>query len=55
MIPNLELTILQGLINNEEFARKVLPYVKDSYFESSTSRQIFQLCAGHFVEYGRGI
>ena len=52
MIPNLELTILQGLINNEEFARKVLPYVKDSYFESSTSRQVFQLCSRHFVEYG---
>ena len=52
MIPNLELTILQGLINNEQFARKVLPYVKDSYFESPTSRTLFSLCAEHFVEYG---
>ena len=52
MIPNLELTILQGLVNNEQFARKVLPYVKDSYFESSTSRSIFQQVSGYFVEYG---
>ncbi len=52
MIPNLELTILQGLINNEQFARKVLPYVKDSYFESSVSRTLFSLCSEYFVEYG---
>ena len=52
MIPNLELTILQGLINNEQFARKVLPYVKDAYFESSISRTLFSLCAEYFVKYG---
>jgi archaellum biogenesis ATPase FlaH len=52
MIPNLELTILQGVIQNEQFARKVLPYVKDSYFESSTSRIIFQQTAEYFVQYG---
>jgi len=52
MIPNLELTILQGLINNEQYARKVLPYVKDAYFEASASRTLFQLCSEYFVEYG---
>ena len=52
MIPNLELTILQGLINNEQYARKVLPYVKDAYFEASTSRTLFQLCSKYFIEYG---
>tara|TARA_Y100001938_G_scaffold113363_1_gene155544 strand:+ start:209 stop:1591 length:1383 start_codon:yes stop_codon:yes gene_type:complete len=52
MIPNLELTILQGLVNNEQFARKVLPYVKDAYFEASTSRTLFSLCSEHFVKYG---
>ena len=52
MIPNLELTILQGLVNNEQFARKVLPYVKDAYFEASTSRTLFSLCSKHFVKYG---
>ena len=52
MIPNLELTILQGFINNEEFTRKVLPYIKEPYFESSTSRTLFQQVAEYFVEYG---
>jgi len=52
MIPNLELTILQGLINNEQYARKVLPYVKDVYFETTSSHTLFQLCTEHFVRYG---
>ena len=52
MIPNLELTILQGLINNEQYARKVLPYVKDVYFETSAGHQLFQICSEHFVQYG---
>ena len=52
MIPNLELTILRGLINNEDYTRKVLPYVKDAYFEASTSRAIFSLCTEYFTKYG---
>ena len=52
MIPNLELTILQGLVTNETFTRKVLPYVTDAYFEASTSRTLFSLCSKYFVEYG---
>ena len=52
MLSNLETTILQGLINNEQFARKILPYVKDTYFETSTGRSLFQLCSEYFVEYG---
>ena len=51
-IPNLELTILQSLINNEPFTRKVLPYLKDVYFETSTSRTLFQQIAEYFVQYG---
>ena len=52
MIPNLELTILRGIIQNEDYTRKVLPYVKDSYFESATSRTIFSLCTEFFTQYG---
>ena len=51
-IPNLELTILQSLINNEPFTRKVLPYLKDVYFETSASRTLFQQIAEYFVQYG---
>ena len=52
MIPNLELTILQALIHNEDYTRKVLPYVKDAYFESSISRTIFHICSEYFTKYG---
>ena len=52
MIPQLELTILQSLINNEQFTRKVLPYIKEPYFETSVGRTLFQQIAEYFVEYG---
>ena len=51
MIPNLELTILRGLIHNEDYTRKVLPYVKDAYFEAPASRSIFSLCSEYFTKY----
>ena len=52
MIPNLELTILRGLIQNEDYTRKVLPYVKDAYFETTASRTFFHLCSEYFARYG---
>ncbi len=51
MITNLETTILRGLIHNEDYTRKVLPYVKDVYFETTTSRTYFELCSEHFSTY----
>ena len=52
MISTLETTILRGFIHNEEYARKALPYVKESYFEQSTGRIIFEILAEHFTKYG---
>ena len=52
MIPTLETTILRGLIHNETYTRRVLPYLKDSYFESSASKIFYRLCSEHFSEYG---
>ena len=51
-LPHLEFTLLQSLTTNEEFARKVLPYIKDTYFETSTGRIIFQQVAEYFIRYG---
>lgn len=51
MIPNIELTILKGLINNETYTRKVLPYVKDVYFETPESNLLFDICKKHFTKY----
>ena len=37
----IERTILSNLINNEEFARKVLPFIKADYFDVKEERIIF--------------
>ena len=52
MISTVETAILKGLIHHEDYTRKVLPYVKDEYFETTVGRTIFHLCTGYFTEYG---
>ena len=51
MLSTIELSILQGLTKNDEFARKVLPYVKDSYFETSIGRTLYEFCKDFFIQY----
>jgi len=43
----LEQTILANLIHNEEFCRKVIPYLRESYFDEMTTKKIFT----SFVDY----
>jgi archaellum biogenesis ATPase FlaH len=52
MLSQIETTILRGLIYNETYTRKVLPYVKENYFETSTGRTLYQFCKEYFMEYG---
>ena len=52
MISPTEQLVLAGLIHNEDYTRKVLPYVKDRYFETSVGRTAFSICSGYFAEYG---
>jgi archaellum biogenesis ATPase FlaH len=52
MLSTLESTILKGFIHDENYTRKVLPYVKDEYFETTVGRSIFHLCTGYFTQYG---
>ena len=40
MEPNLQTTILRNLVNNENFTRKVIPFLKKEYFEG-THRIVF--------------
>ena len=51
MLPTVEQTILKGLLHNETYTRRVLPYLKDSYFESPVSRRFYSLCSEHFSKY----
>ena len=52
MISPTEELVLAGLIHNETYTRKVLPYVKAEYFETAVGRTAFSICSGHFAEYG---
>ena len=52
MIPPIETTILQGIINDEKYTRKVLPYIQESYFESEEAKVVYELAKEHFTKYG---
>ena len=51
MLSAIELSILRGLTQNETYARKVLPYIKESYYTSSIGRTLFELSNTHFQQY----
>jgi len=53
MISSVENLILRGLINNESYTRKVLPYLKDEYFETTPSRTLFSILRDYFEEYSQ--
>ena len=38
----IEQTILANLIHNEQYTRKVLPFIKGDYFSDRTERTIFE-------------
>lgn len=52
MTTAIESTILQGIVHNETYARKVLPYIKEEYFESKEAKLIFVIAKEHFIKYG---
>lgn len=47
----LEQTILSNLILNEEYSRKVYPYLKEDYFDDISLRKIFQTCCEYVEKY----
>lgn len=47
----IEQTILTNLIHNEEYVRKVLPYIKKEYFQDYIDRSIFESIEQHFTKY----
>lgn len=52
MISPIETTILQGIVNDEKYTRKVLPYIQESYFESEEAKVVYELAKEHFTKYG---
>lgn len=49
----IEVTILMNLIHNEEYIRKVLPFLKDEYFMESSYREVFNLIKTFFNTYNK--
>ena len=47
----LETTILKNLIFNEDYARKILPFIKNEYFQDSTEKIVFNEINSHIQEY----
>lgn len=47
----LEQTILANLIHNEEYCRKVIPYIRESYFDDVTIKKIFSTFSDYVDEY----
>jgi hypothetical protein len=47
----LEKTILSNLILNDDYSRKVFPYIKEDYFEENSIKKIFSTYAQYVEKY----
>jgi replicative DNA helicase len=47
----IEKTILSHLVYNEAFARKVLPFLKDEYFQNQPDKVVYRLIADYVQKY----
>ena len=48
---NVENLVLKNLIHNEEYARKVIPFIKKEYFEEESNRILYEEISGFIVKY----
>lgn len=51
MLTTIETNIIRGLIHNETYCRKVLPYIEETYFETNTGKTYHSICKSHFSSY----
>jgi archaellum biogenesis ATPase FlaH len=51
MATRLEQTILKNLIQNEEFTRKTLPYIKSDFFQERDEEFLFKQIREYFLKY----
>jgi len=50
---NITLTILENLIANEDYARKVLPFLKEEYFQDRNQRVVFNEINSFALKYSK--
>ena len=51
MATRLEQTILKNLIQNDEFVRKTLPYIKSEFFQERDEEFLFKQVRDYFLKY----
>jgi replicative DNA helicase len=51
----IETTILRNLVFNEEYSRKVIPFIEPDYFEQRSEKVIFEEVTQFIVKYGNAI
>ena len=51
----IETTILRNLVCEEEYSRKVIPFIEPDYFENKTEKVIFQEISQFIVKYDNSI
>ena len=47
----IEYQILQGLVNDEEYTRQVMPFVKEDYFTQPDQKLVFKIIGEYFEKY----
>ena len=48
---NVELLVLRSLLHNEDYARKVVPFIQGDYFEQPSQRIVFEEISEFITEY----
>ena len=51
----IETTIIRNLVFNENYSRKVIPFIQPDYFEQRTEKVVFQEVVNFIVKYGSAI
>ena len=51
----LEFTILRNLVHNEEYSRKVVPFIQPEYFDNRVEKVIYEELTKFLVKYNSGI
>ena len=55
MMDKVEFLILRNLIHNEEYVRKVIPFIKADYFEEYSQKVVFEEISKFIGEYNKPV
>ncbi len=47
----LEQTILSGLLHNEDYMRRVIPFLSDDYFDDFSEKGVYKAIAKYIADY----